>query len=69
MCHKLLGCDAPLYEGDITSWHSQDCLLQRIMTQRAQLLPADDEHRLGVGVGSSQRGIDGVEENKGPIRC
>ncbi len=30
---QLRGCDGPPYKGDITSWHSQDCLLQLVVAQ------------------------------------
>ena len=64
MCRDLLRCDGPSYEGYITSWQSQDCLLQRVMAQGSQLLSGDTQHWIGVG-GSG--GNSGIVKYEGPI--
>lgn len=66
MCRYLLGCDGRTNVRHITSWHSQDCLLQGIMTVRGKQLSTDSQNgvTIYVLVSSRLRGDDGIVQNE-----
>jgi hypothetical protein len=63
---ELLRCDGPSYERHITSWQSQDCLLQLVVAQRRQLLTTDEEDGVLVCWGGSDGGGGGVVQDESP---
>ena len=63
---QLLRCNAISYERDITSWHSQDCLLLPVMAQRGKLLTSNKEEGVLTSGGSGDGGGGGIVQNKGP---
>ncbi len=63
---ELLRCDGPSYERHITSWQSQDCLLQLVVAQRRQLLTTNKEDGVLVSGGGSDSGGGGVVQDESP---
>src|SRR5437667_2767982 len=63
---ELLRCDGPSYERHITSWQSQDCLLQLVVAQRRQLLTTNEEDGVLVGGGGSDGGGGGIVQHESP---
>jgi hypothetical protein len=63
---QLLRCDGAPYERDVTSWHSQDCLLQLVVAQGRQLLARDHEDRVGSGSSGGKSCVCSIEKNKSP---
>jgi hypothetical protein len=71
MRHYLLWCDASSDEDNITSWQSQDRLLQAIVTQLGKLLATDRQDWVFGVVGGKDEGVggrDGVVEYESPTR-
>jgi hypothetical protein len=64
--HKLRWQDRTLYEVHILSWHSQDRLLQSIITQRYKLVSTDSQGGVGTVGRGREGGGSGVVKNKGP---
>jgi hypothetical protein len=61
-----LRTDGTSYEVHIPSWHSQDRLLQSIMTQRCKLVSTDSQGGVGTVGRGREGGGSGVVKNKGP---
>lgn len=61
----LLG-DAASYEANISSWHSQDCLLQVIVAKRSQDLTTNAEDGVTLS-GNGESCGERVVKNESPI--
>ncbi len=64
---QLLRCNGALYKRDVTSWHSQDCLLQLVVAQGRQLLARDHKDRVSSSSSGGKSCVCSIKKNKSPL--